>query len=430
MSHQIKRRQILKTLAVAPAGYWLGVQGGTSRAALANDKLNIACIGVGGRGGANVGGVSSQNIVAMCDVDEQKAGKRFAEFDKSRKFADFRVMFDKMEKEIDAVVVSTPDHTHFHPGMMAMTRGKHLYCEKPLAHNVAEVRAMTEKAQEKKVATQLGNQRHAIPNMARVVELIQAGAIGDVSEVHSWVGGSRGMPAMPKGKQPPIPKTLDWDLWQGPVPEKAYSPAYVPYKWRFWWDYGTGETGNWGCHILDIPFWALGLKYPTKVAGSGPPVDAQRTPKSMTTRFEFPADGDRKACVLHWYHGTPPILKEKGIKVRGINTVFVGSKGMLAAGFGTHKLLPEADFADYKRPAQTIPKSPGFYKEWINACKGGKPATCNFDYTGPMAEAVLLGNVAYRAEGEFEWDAKELKPKANAKAAALISEKYRKGWEI
>ncbi|MCG8586964.1 MAG: gfo/Idh/MocA family oxidoreductase, partial [Pirellulales bacterium] len=310
-------------------------------------------------------------------------------------------------------------------------RGKHLYCEKPLAHNVAECRALTDKAREMKLATQLGAQRHAIPNMARVVEIVQSGAIGDVTEVHSWIGGSRGMPKMPEGEQPPIPKTLDWDLWQGPVAARPYSPAYVPYRWRFWWDYGTGESGNWGCHILDIPFWALGLKYPTKVAGKGPEVDPQRTPKSMQTRFEFPADGDRAACVLHWSHGKPVELEKKGIKPpKGSNTVFIGTKGILGAGFNSHKLLPEEKFADFKKPEQTIPKSPGFYKEWFIACKGGTPATCNFDYSGPMAETVLLGNVAYRAQGEFEWDAATLTAKGNPRASELISEPYRKGWEI
>jgi predicted dehydrogenase len=433
MPHQLHRRTALKSLAVVPAGYWLGTSSQTVRAAAASDKLNIACIGVGGRGGANLGGVSSQNIVAMCDCDDKMAAKAYKKHPKAKKFHDFRQMFDKMEKQIDAVVVSTPDHTHFHPSMMALSRGMHLYCEKPLAHNVAQVRAITEKAREKKLATQLGSQRHAMSNMSRVVEAIQSGAIGNVSEVHSWVGGSRGMPKAPTGEQPPVPKTLDWDLWQGPVAEKKYSPAYVPYKWRFWWDYGTGETGNWGCHILDIPFWALNLSFPTKVAGSGPAVDPLRTPNSMQTRFEFPADGKRPPVVLHWSHGSPVALheKHKGLKIpKGTNTVFIGSKGVLSTDFSKHSVVLNDKTAKFERPKATIAKSPGFYNEWFRACRGGAPATCNFDYSGPLAETVLLGNVAYRAQGEFEWDHKTLTAKGSARAAELISEPYRKGWEI
>jgi predicted dehydrogenase len=315
--------------------------------------------------------------------------------------------------------------------MMAMRMGKGCFCEKPMAHSVWEVREMTNLAAKNNVATQLGAQRHAIENVHRVVELIQAGAIGDVSEVHSWIGGDRGMPDSPP-KTAPVPPHLKWDLWVGPAAFRPYSPAYCPYGWRFWWDFGTGETGNWGCHILDIPFWALGLKYPTRVDASGPPIHDQTTPKSMTTRFAFPAKDGRPAVVLHWYHAKngPPILKEKGINGKGANTLFIGSEGMLLCGFGSRKLLPEGKFADYKAPDKTIPDSPGFHREWINACKGGEPATCSFDYTGPMAETVLLGNVAYRAGGGFGWDAAKLQAKGNDKAASLIHPPFREGWEI
>ncbi len=424
MNQQINRRSMLQTSALAGAGVWLG---STATAADSpNEKLNIACIGVGGRGAANVGGVASQNIVALCDVDDSRAGKAYEQHPKAKKFVDFRKMLDEMDKQIDAVVVSTPDHTHFHPSMMAMQMGKHLYCEKPMAHTVWEAREMTNMAAKMKVATQLGVQRHTLDNMHRSVELIKAGAIGKVTEVHCWIGGDRGMPAIPTDK-PAVPSGLDWDLWLGPAKERPYHSAYCPYDWRFWWDFGTGETGNWGCHILDIPYWALDLKYPTRVTGSGPTVDEQRTPKAMTTSFDFTDQGVK----LHWYHAKngPPILEEQGMSDRGMNTLFIGAEGMLLTGFSNNKLYPEEKFADFKPPARTIEKSPGFYKEWFLACKGGAPATCDFDYSGPLSETVLLGNVAYRAGGSFDWEAMNIKSSGNENVAQYIRPEFRKGWE-
>jgi hypothetical protein len=221
-------------------------------------------------------------------------------------------------------------------------------------------------------------------------------------------------------------------LWVGPAPYRPYHPSICPYGWRFWWDYGTGETGNWGCHILDIPFWALGLKYPTRVDAEGPPVHPLTTPKSMATHFEFPANGDRGPVTLHWYHAAngPDVLREHNLPDKGNNTLFIGTEGMLLCGFGNRKLYPEDKFADYQPPEETIDKSPGFHKEWILACKGGEPATCHFDYTGPMAETVLLGNVAYRAEGGFDWDAANLRVTGSDRAAGMIRTSYRQGWEV
>lgn len=431
--HHIDRRDMLKTTAAIGAGAWLG--GATvAESASANEKLNIAFIGIGGRGKANLDGIAGakQNIVALCDVDDKRAGNAYSRFPKAKKFYDYRRMLDSMGKQIDAVVVSTPDHTHFHPSMMAMNMGKHLYCEKPMAHSVWEIREMTKLAAKKKLATQLGVQRHTIRNVHRVVELIQSGAIGDVKEVHAWIGGTRGMPRKPVAPKdfPKTPETIKWDLWVGPAKMRPYSPAFAPYNWRFWWDYGTGETGNWGCHILDIPYWSLGLKYPTRVDASGPAIDAERTPKSMATKFAFPASDKAPAVTLHWYHAKngPPILKEHNIDGRGFNNLFIGTKGMLICGFGKRKLLPAKDFADFKAPTKSIPDSPGFYKEWITACKGGQPATCEFGYSGPMSETVLLGNTAYRAGGGFDWDAENLKASGNERAAELIQPAFRKGW--
>ena len=236
--YQPNRRRFLATTVGLGAGYW----GGTSlrmRASSANDKLNIACIGIGGQGAGNLGRVSGENIVAVCDVDEKRAGKNWTRFPKAKQYRDFRRMLDEMDKSIDAVVVSTPDHTHFHPARQAMLMGKHVYCEKPLAHSAWECRELTRIAKEMKVATQLGNQRHANAGMRRTVEAVQSGMIGKIKEVYAFQGGNRGMPALPE-EFPPVPKHLDWDLWQGPAKVIPYSPAYCPYNWRFWWDFGTG----------------------------------------------------------------------------------------------------------------------------------------------------------------------------------------------
>lgn len=428
MPHPISRRRALgTTLAAGLAGVHT-LSRSASGAESPNEKLNIACIGVGGRGAANVNGVKSQNLVALVDVDSKRAGGTFSRFPKAAQYVDFRKMFDELGSRLDAVVISTPDHSHFHPAYAAMQLGLHVYLEKPLAHNVWETRTLTDLARSKGLATQLGAQRHAIPNMHRVVELIRTGAIGSVSEVHCWIGGSRGMPDVPD-EQPPVPDHLDYELWVGPAEYRPYHPSFCPYGWRFWWDYGTGETGNWGCHILDIPFWALELNSPTRVDASGPEVDPQRSPKSMHVTFEFPAAGEREPVELHWHHGVPEIIGQRGLSAKGNNTLFIGDEGMLLCGFGKHQLLPETKFKDFRPPEPFIPDSPGFYREWIQACRGGEPASCHFDYSGPLAEAVLLGNVAYRGGG-FDWDSENLGTGQNESAQQLIREPYRSGWEI
>ena len=427
---KITRRESLKRTALAGAGLWIGSQSLRAKPASPNEKLNIACIGVGGRGFGNIKGLTGENLVAFCDVDDVRAAKTYDAYPKVRRFRDFRRMFDKMEKEIDAVVVSTPDHTHFHPSMWALERGKHLFCEKPMAHNVWEVRQMTELAREKKVATQLGVQRHALENVHRVVELVQSGAIGEISKVYSWYNSNRGMPGDAKiGEK--VPGHLDWDLWLGPCAERAYSSSYCPYDWRFWWDFGTGDAGNWGCHILDIPFWALGLDHPTRVEATGADVHPDKTPKSMSSRFKFAGNGQRGPVFLYWSARPPKSLVEKGLDLKGVNVAFTGSEGILVSGFNSLRLYPEDKFADFKAPEPTIPDSPGFHQEWISAAKGGStPPTCQFDYSGPLSEAVLLANVAYRAGGGFVWDAKNLKATNSHQAQSFIREEYRKGWEL
>lgn len=442
MSTRMTRRNFLRTTAAGMAAMKAGPAFAASKSA--NEKLDIAIIGVGGQGNFSLKNVRHENIVALVDVDSVRAGKAFEHIEKSRRFTDYRVMLDKMHKSIDAVVVATPDHTHFHPAYMAMDLGKHLYLEKPMAHNVWEIRKLTELAAHKGVATQLGMQRHVKDNMHRVTELVQAGAIGDVTEVHSWVDSSRGM--FPRGKeQTPIPSTLDYDLWLGPVDHQPYDPEVTPYGWRFWWDFGTGEAGNWGCHILDIPFAALNLDYPTHAAADGPEPDSEMTTKNMHSWFEFPAKGNRKALTLHWHQakGGPAILKERGLSADGKNNLFIGTKGMLLCGFDERVLLQQdsggnwetkltqKDSMGFDVSKESVPDSPGFHMEFLNACKGDStPPTCNFGYSGPLSETVLLANAAYRSKTSFDWDHKSMTCVDTPAAQTHIKPTYKKGWEL
>jgi predicted dehydrogenase len=387
--------------------------------------VNVAVIGLGGQGKVNLDAVAraGERIVALCDVDDERAGDAYRRFPEARKFTDFRELFSTMERQIDAVVISTPDHTHFHPARLALSLGKHVYLEKPLAHTVWEVRELTNLARKRRVATQLGVQRHVLPAVRRAVTLVQAGAIGQVREVHAWIDSSRGMPPL-LPPAPPVPDTLKYDLWLGPAKATPYSPELVPYKWRFWWEFGTGEAGNWGCHILDIPFWALGWKYPSRVNlidGDAP--DAERTPTRMHVALRFGKQ------TLHWYQGKPGILAEKGLDSKGMNNLFIGSEGMLLCGFDKVQLLPREKFASFSEPKESLYSSPGFHKEWLDACRGGTPASCNFDYSGPLTETVLLANVAYQAQGGFDWDARRLSARGNPKAEAFIRPHFRPGWE-
>ena len=433
MRRQFHRRELLRSTAFSGIGLWLGGHVASGGEKSPNAKLNVAVVGCGGRGGDDLNGVSSENIVALCDVDDRRAARAYTAHPKAQRFRDFRKMLDEVGRQIDAVVVGTPDHTHAGPAVAAMKLGKHCYCEKPLAHSVYEVRTMREAAQQKKLATQMGTQIHAEPNYRRVVELIQSDAIGPVGEVHVWFGGSYAGKDRPK-ETPPVPPELDWDLWLGPAPVRPYHPCYVPGAWRRWWDFGCGALGDFGCHYMDLPFWALGLRYPTGVEAEGPPVHPEGTPAWLTIRYEFPARGALPPVRLTWYDGgrrLPPALEEK-LPKRGWGSavLFVGHKGMLLADYGNRKLLPEAQFAGFQAPKPTIPDSIGHHREWIVACKTGSPTTCNFDYSGALAEAVLLGNVAYRCGKKLVWDAANLKATGCPEADPYIRRQYRQGWAL
>lgn len=428
----LSRRSFLQTSAAAAmvAGTGFHQLASAAESKSANELLDIACIGVQNRASANVSGVSGQNLVALCDIDDNYLNKAANQYSKhkSNKYTDFRVLLDK-EKSIDAVVVSTPDHTHAPASMWAMQLGKHVYCEKPMTHTVHEAREMTNFAVKNKLATQLGTQIHAGNNYRRVVEAIQAGAIGNIQHVDVWVGKGWGGGTVPTDK-PPIPKNVHWDLWLGPAAYRDYSPVYMPAQWRRWWDFGGGTLGDMGCHYIDLVFWALKLKYPTKIAAEGPEPDAHTAPLGLTVNYEFPKTDVAPAVTMKWRDGNHCPSEIEGHKVPGSGVMFHGDKGMMLATYGNFTLLPQADFTGWKAPEESIPNSIGHYEEWIKACKEGTPTTCSFDYSGPLTETVLLGNVAYRSGGPIEWDAASLKVTNNDSANQFIERKYREGWRI
>ncbi len=427
---QISRRRLIIDSSLAGAGVWLATAGSGRAEKSPNEKLNIALIGAGGRGGANLAGVSSENIVALCDVDERRAAAAFDKYASARKFHDFRRMLDQMEKQIDAVVVSTPNHIHAPASAMAMRMGKHCYCEKPLAHSVHEARTIAQIAAEKKLATQMGTQIHASGNYRRVVELISADAIGPVREVYIRLAGGGTAGDRPK-ETPPVPSQLKWDLWLGPAPTRPYNPCYVPHDWHYWWDFGGGALGNMGCHYLDLAFWALKLRHPTTIEAEGPPAHPESTPRPLTVRWEFPARGQLPPVTVTWDHGRKqtPFWKKHGLPDWAWGA-FVGSKGMLLANYSQHSLRPESRFADFKRPEPSIADSIGHHREWIAACKTGSPTTCNFDYSGGVTETVLLGNVAHRCGRKIQWDAANQRIPNAPEAESFLRRDYRPGWTL
>jgi len=387
-------------------------------------------VGAGGRGQANLQALRHHDIVGLCDVDERRAGKVFEEYPKAQRFRDFRKMLDALHAQIDAVVVSAPNHIHAPASVMAMRLGKHCYCEKPLTHSVYEARVMAQVAGEKKVATQMGTQIHASSNYRRAIEILRSGAIGSIREVDIWTMAAEGGGDRPK-ETPPVPPGLDWDLWLGPAPWRPYHPCYLPRQWHFWWDFGGGVLGNVGCHFMDLAFWALELRHPRTIEAQGPPVHPETTPRTLTVRYEFDARGSFPPVTVTWYQGRRSPRVERGeAPPWEPGFLFVGDSGMLLVNYSKRLLLPESKFADFKPPAPTIPDSPGHYAEWVAACKTGSPTGCNFDYAGALTEMVLLGNVAYRVGKKIEWEPATQKAKNCPEADAFIRRPYRPGWTL
>lgn len=398
-----------------------------SRAADANSRVRVGVIGVAGRGASNLAGISSAGarVAALCDVDEARAGQARKQFPEARFSQDFRTILDR--KDIDAVVVSTPDHTHFPAAALALDAGLHVYCEKPLAHTVTEARILNNLAKAKKRVTQMGTQVHSENNYRRVVELIRAGAIGAVKEAHVWCAKSWGGTGSRPMETPEIPKGLDYDLWIGPAPMRPYHKAHHAFEWRRWWDFGTGTLGDMGCHYLDLAFWALNLDHPNHVSATGNPVNEEMAATELTATWKFPKRGDRAPVNLSWYDGGRK-PKVEGLLPWGDGVLFVGEKGMLQSNYGQHAFIGiKAEEAKKGLRIEPIAPSPGHYVEFVKGIQGeGKPL-CSFDYSGLLSEMVLLGVVAYRAGAPFNWDGKGFRAD-NPKAAALLTKKYREPW--
>jgi predicted dehydrogenase len=434
------RRQFLGTiLAASAAPSFLHAQN-------AGSKLNIVVIGCGGRGGSNMMEVAGENIVALCDVNGRHLDAAAKKFPGAKTFADFRQLYAEM-KDFDAAVVSTAEHTHAFATLPALKLGKHVYCEKPLTHNVWETRRIREAAARGKVATQMGTQIHATKNYRRVVELVQSGAIGPVRECHVWVSRAWGLQSAEAAKRngditqvmerPPEVQTppdyFNWDLFLGPAPERPYHSVYFPGpKWYRWWDFGSGTMSDLGSHWNDLPFWALKLDAPQFIEASAGPAHPELAPATMTATYEYGARGDLPACRLTWHQGEmkPQLWADKKIPQWGEGCLFIGDKGMLLADYNKHVLLPEEQFKDFTPPEPTIPDSIGHHKEWLHACKTGAPTTCNFAYSGALTEANHLGNVAYRVGKKIAWDPVKLECPGTPEAAKFLRREYRKGWDL
>ncbi|MSU50775.1 MAG: Gfo/Idh/MocA family oxidoreductase [Opitutus sp.] len=395
------------------------------------EKLNIACVGCGGKGATDIQEVSSENIVALCDVDWSRAKQVAQKFPEVPKFQDYRVMLREMDERIDAVTVTTPDHMHYPIARLAIELGKHVYVQKPLTHTVWEARQLAELARQHKVATQMGNQGQADEGGRVLCEYLGAGAIGPVREVHVWTN----RPIWPQGVERPkekaaVPATLDWDLWLGVAPERPYSPAYHPFRWRGWRDFGTGALGDIGCHSFAPIARALQLGAPTSVDATCSPLFKETFPVASIVRYEFPARAGLPPVKLVWYDGGLKPARPEGLEedrqLGEGGTIYLGDEGVIYNG----RLLPESKMQAYPHPPKTLPRSPGHYQEWLQACKGGEPAGSNFDISGPQAETVLLGNIALLTKKRLQWDAPNLRITNEPAANELLRRKYREGWGV
>ncbi|MFT4550966.1 MAG: putative dehydrogenase [Verrucomicrobiales bacterium] len=433
-SHRHSRRKFVGFGLAAVAAGSLRV-----RAQSPNEKLNIGIIGSGGRGGSNLNGVKGENIYALCDVNRKTLAGAKAKFAGAKTTTDWREIVK--DPSIDAVVISTADHHHAPAAIAAMREGKHVYCEKPLAHTVQEARWMQEEYLKRKgeIATQMGTQIHAGDNYRRAVELIQSGAIGKIKEAHVWCNRSINPIGKPVLEAQPVPDYFDWNAWLGPAAEREHNEGYWKggnLNWNRRWDFGNGVPGDMGSHLVDLAWWALDLKHPTRVSSKGPELDAVAAAPWQEITWQHPDD-----LKVVWYHGPegmklrsdylqPLVGKDTSINKWGIGVAFVGEDGVVVSDYGKIVLSPSAKFKNFKRPAASIAKSKGHYKEWIDACKGDKNTLCNFDYSGSLIEHNLLGNVAHRAGKALDWDAKAFKFTNDEDANKLLTKEYRKGWEI
>jgi len=439
----VSRRQFMGGTAAAAAAFTLVPRHVLGQGMQApSDTLNIAGVGFGGMGKNNLRNCEGENIVGLCDVDWRYAAPVFRRYPKARQWKDFRKMLDE-QKDIDAVVIATPDHLHAIVALESMKRGKHVYVQKPLTRTVGEARLLTEAARKYKVATQMGNQGHSGNGVRDICEWIWAGVIGEVREVHAWTN----RPVWPQGidrpkDTPPVPEGLDWDLYLGPSPYRPYHPAYHPFKWRGWWDFGCGALGDMACHVLDPVVSALKLKYPTSVWACSTAVNNETFPLAAIIRFEFPARAGMPPVKVHWYDGgmKPPRPAElddrRDINQASSNVLFMGSKGVLRCGeYGDNpQLIPYSRMREFlkNKPPQTLERIKTSHEgNWIQACKGGKPATSNFDYSGPFTEMVVMGNLALKRLGKkLLWDGENMRFTNDDEANKYVMWPARKGWEL
>ena len=441
---EVSRRKFLKATTAVSAGVFFIPN---LMSCSPSRKLNVAVIGVGGRGKANWSACMDENVVALCDVDEARAAEGFNAFPEARRFKDFRVMFDQMAGHIDAVIVSTPDHTHFAATMAAMQLGKHVYVEKPLAHNVWQLRTLKKAAKHYNVVTQMGNQGHATDGIRRVKEWVDAGVVGEVKEVLAWFDG----PSFGEGKYftkpsqfPPsaeiIPAGFDWDLWLGPAAERAYNHVYHPKSWRGFYDFGNAELGDWACHTLDAPFWSLNLGMPTATEtlySSGAPEGF--LPDQSIIRFEFPARGNKPPVVLIWHEGglKPEIRAEwKLDELPGSGMIMIGEKQNIMTGGRPNNaqlMMPKAEWESWvanEMPEATIPRVEGGpQQEFLDAVKGiGPMPGSNFDYAADLTEMSLIGVLAQRFNTRIEYDAANMKVTNHEHLDSYLKEPVRRGW--
>jgi predicted dehydrogenase len=433
MPRQHTRREFIQHTSAIALGAWIGTAATTRGADRApHEKLNVGVIGAGGRGAANLDAVAeTENIVALCDVDHTRLAAAAERHPRAARFADFRKLLE--HPGLDAVVVSTPDHLHAHAAIAAMQLGLHVYCEKPVAHSVYEARRMAEVAAQTGVVTQTGNQMHATDRLRQVVEIVRSGLLGPVHEVVCWSNKQFSGGARPS-ETPPVPETLDWELWLGPAPYRPYHSCYAPKYWRGWWDFGSGNFGDMGCHILDAPYWALELEYPTSILAAGPPPHAECTPTALVARYDFPARGSSPPVRLTWYDGewAPPYEMIDDVTLPAQGSLIMGERGQLLFPHakGEVTLFPQEEFSGIALPDPVLPRPASHHVEWIDACKGRGTALSDFAYGGRMTELLMAGVVAYRLGKRLDWDGPGLRATNAPEADALIRPEYRSGWSI
>jgi predicted dehydrogenase len=439
MEHTLNRRQALARLgAVGVAALALPSASGCADAP--RDKLNLAIVGCGGQGAENLHQVAGENIVALCDVDEKRAAEAFEKYPKAQRFRDYRKMLDAMHAQIDAVVVTTPDHMHAPISLAAMDLGKHVYCEKPLTWSIDEARQMARMARAKRVATQMGTQGMAGDRSRAGIEVIRSGVLGKVTELHVW--SDRPGKWWPQGidrpeDKPPVPATLDWDLWLGVAPARPYNPAYCPFVWRGWKEFGTGAPGDMGIHNAAMPFAALELGPPSSaeiIETSG--LKPETFPTWSRLKLDFPGRGDRGPLTFYWYDGgkKPPADLVGGRKLADNGAIVVGTKATLLSvewTGGEWALLPEERFRDYQPPKPSLPRAPreSHHQEWLRQCRGGPAAFCGFDgFPAQLTEALLVANLAVRTGRKITWDADKMEAVGCPEATPWIKRQNRTGW--